>query len=258
MTEQHRDAQATRRTLGGSFRAGGQRYDRVRPGYPDAAVDWLVPAGAEDVVDIGAGTGKLTALLAARGLAVVAVDPSADMLAQIPEQPSVTTVVGTGEATGLPERSCDLATFAQAWHWVEPQAGCAELVRILRPGGRVGMLWNVLDIEVPWLDRFARAMRSISPDSVEPTASYPPPELSTAFGAVEAAAFRWSLALTREDLTTLPETRSYWLSATEEERERARARVAEVMREVPEHLDGTIDLAYVTLAFRADLRGSRR
>lgn len=256
MTE-HDDATRTlRATLGGSFRAGGERYARVRPGYPVAAVDWLVPAGARDVVDIGAGTGKLTRLLAERGLTVVAVDPSADMLGQIPAQPSVTTVVGTGEATGVPEQSGDLATFAQAWHWVDPVAGCAELVRVLRPGGRVGMLWNVLDVSVPWLDRFARAMRSIAPDSAEPTPAYPAPELSSAFGPVEQKSFRWSMPLTREDLTTLPETRSYWLSATEEDRALARVRIAEVLRDLPAQPDGTIDLAYVTLAFRADLKGS--
>ncbi len=73
-----------RHELGQSFQDGGEHYDRVRPGYPPAdSVDWLVPPGARSAADLGAGTGKFTALLVERGLAVTAVDPSTDMLEQL-------------------------------------------------------------------------------------------------------------------------------------------------------------------------------
>ena len=106
------------RRLGAAFAAGGERYDRLRPGYPDRVVTWLVEGtpAAGVVVDIGAGTGKLTAALLAHGFAVIAVDPSHDMLAQLSRQlPTVQTQVRTGEAAGLPDHTADLITFAQSW-----------------------------------------------------------------------------------------------------------------------------------------------
>ena len=99
-----------RQELGQSFQDGGEHYERVRPGYPDDSADWLIPAGAKDAADLGAGTGKFTALLAGRGLHTVAVDPSADMLEQLRRTlPGVTAVEGTAEHTGLPFGAFDLS-----------------------------------------------------------------------------------------------------------------------------------------------------
>ena len=91
-----------RQELGQSFQDGGEHYERVRPGYPAESADWLIPAGARDALDVGAGTGKFTALLLDRGLAVAAVDPSTDMLDQLRVLlPGVPATEGTAEATGL-------------------------------------------------------------------------------------------------------------------------------------------------------------
>ena len=122
-----------RQELGQSFQDGGEHYERVRPGYPAESADWLIPPGARDAADLGAGTGKFTALLVGRGLHTVAVDPSADMLDQLRRTfPGVTAVLGTAEHTGLPAGAFDVVTVAQAWHWCDPLLASTEIARILR------------------------------------------------------------------------------------------------------------------------------
>ena len=149
-----------RQELGQSFQDGGAHYERVRPGYPQESADWLIPQGARDAADIGAGTGKFTALLAARGLHTVAVDPSADMLQELRRTlPDVTAVEGAAEDTGLEPESFDLVAVAQAWHWCDRLAS-TEIARILRPHGVLGLIWNQLDTAVPWVHRLSRIMHA--------------------------------------------------------------------------------------------------
>jgi SAM-dependent methyltransferase len=124
----------------GSFEHGAADYAASRPDYPDAAVDWAIPAGARDVLDLAAGTGKLTASLVARGLDVVAVEPSDAMRAELTRLlPGVRAMAGTADATGLPDASVDAVTIAQAWHWFDPATASAEIARVLRPGGLVAV-----------------------------------------------------------------------------------------------------------------------
>ena len=95
------------------------------------------------VADVGAGTGKLSRVLLAAGHEVTAVEPSAEMLAElVAAVPGVRGLLGRGEALPLPDASVDAVTYAQAWHWVEPEVGCAEAARVLRPGGVLGLVWN--------------------------------------------------------------------------------------------------------------------
>src|SRR3954451_7081096 len=102
-----------------SFGPVAETYERGRPGYPSEALDWLLPAGRPRVVDLGAGTGKLTRELRGRGLEVTAVDPSEGMLAQLGESvPGVRAVLGSAENIPLPSESADAVLVAQAWHWV--------------------------------------------------------------------------------------------------------------------------------------------
>lgn len=116
-------------------------YERGRPGYPDVAVDRLVAAlPGRDVVDLGAGTGKLTRALVARGCDVLAVEPIAEMRAAICAPARAHR--GTAENTGLPGGSADAVTVAQAFHWFDGPRALAEIHRVLRPGGVLALIWN--------------------------------------------------------------------------------------------------------------------
>ncbi len=161
------------RRLGAAFGRGSDRYDRLRPSYPADAADWLLEdtrRGAP-VADVGAGTGKFTAALLERGLDVIAVDPSPDMLDQLRKRlPQARTQVGSGEATGLVDASVEFASFAQSWHWVDPTAGAAELGRVVASGRAVGMLWNFLDNRVDWVAELVAIWHTLSgAESVDAT-----------------------------------------------------------------------------------------
>ncbi|MDR1465087.1 MAG: class I SAM-dependent methyltransferase [Oscillospiraceae bacterium] len=119
-------------------------YAAARPSYAPAALDFLaglLPSGAA-VADVGAGTGKFSVLLAEKGFCVTAVEPNGDMLAKLREIPGIRAVQAAAEATALPDGSADAATCAQAFHWFEPAAFRAECERILRPGGRIFIVYN--------------------------------------------------------------------------------------------------------------------
>src|ERR1043165_5770580 len=110
-------------------------YERGRPPYPSAALDWLLPAGTSHVVDVGAGTGKLTRQIRDRGLQVTAVEPSDGMRAELRRVlPDVPVLAGTAEALPLPGDSADAVLCAQAWHWVDPALAVPECARVLKPG----------------------------------------------------------------------------------------------------------------------------
>ena len=129
----------------GGFGRSAAAYERGRPGYPAAAVDRLVAAlPGRRVVDLAAGTGKLTRLLVARGCEVTAVEPVAEMRALI--APPARAVDGVAEAIGLPDASADGVTVAQAFHWFDGPRALAEIHRVLRPDGVLALLWNRRDL----------------------------------------------------------------------------------------------------------------
>lgn len=253
-TDPSGDAERVR--LAASFGAGGDDYERLRPGYPARAVGWLVPSGARRVADIGAGTGKFARLLAGHGHRVVAVDPSADMLRHLADAglAGIETVVGTGEATGLDPRSVDAVVYAQSWHWVEPVAANRELLRILTPGGTLGLIWNQLDTDVAWVARYAEAMHSVNPAGVAGIEgrSNPHPVLE-GFETAQTHWLPWQQVLTRDDLLALPGTRSYWRAAAPANRERGAAAVAEAVAAAPHTADGRVALPYLTQLVRLRL-----
>ena len=237
-----------RRELGQSFQDGGRHYHRIRPGYPEESVRWLVPTDAKDALDVGAGTGKFTSLLLDLGLDVTAVDPSADMLAQLTAPcPDARAVVGTAEATGLPDSCFDVVTVAQAWHWCDPLAASNELARVLRPHGTLGLVWNQLDTSVPWVHRLSRIMHA--GDVYRPGHK---PVVGPEYHGLEGHVTHWQDTVTARDLMELTKSRSYYLRANEATRAKVLANLDWYLHEHLAYVpDQQIQLPYLTLAWRA-------
>ena len=148
-----------------SFGSVAQVYAEYRPGYPEEAVSWLLGTSPGRVLELGAGTGKLTESVLALGHDVVATDPSTEMLAELRRStPTAHTAVGTAESIALPSGSVDAVAAAQAFHWFDLDRALPEIARVLRPGGVLVMLWNVADRKVPWVNKVFRLL-GMSSDS---------------------------------------------------------------------------------------------
>lgn len=225
-------------------------YERSRPEYPDAAVDWLVPAGARRVLDLGAGTGKLTRALAARGLEVTAVDPSAEMLAPLSERlPGVRALVGSAEEIPLPDASVDAVTVAQAWHWVDEERALPEAARVLRPGGTLGLIWNLRDESVGWVERLTAAMHKSGGEvAVEEGV-----EIGAPFGPTASFETAWSRAMDLGLLLEMTRSRSYVITASEGEREEILAAVRRLVETEVAPDGGEFEVPHRTVCFRASL-----
>ena len=132
------------------FSSAADLYERARPSYPQEAIDWLVRetglGPGRTVVDLGAGTGKLTRLLLPTGARVVAVEPIAEMRAHIG---AAEVLDGTAEAIPLPDHSVDVVAVAQAFHWFDHERALPEIHRVLREGGTLVLVWNMRDLEDP-------------------------------------------------------------------------------------------------------------
>jgi SAM-dependent methyltransferase len=150
-----------RAALGFDTTAGA--YERARPDYPPEAVEALAAALAlgpgTTTVDLGAGTGKLTRLLVPTGSTVVAVEPLAGRRAELARAvPGVEIREGTAQALPLGDATVDAVVAAQAFHWFADGDALAEIHRVLRPGGGLGLVWNVHDQSVPWVARFSEVL----------------------------------------------------------------------------------------------------
>lgn len=237
-----------RRGRATSFAAVADAYERSRPGYPDDAVRWLVGEEPCDVVDLGAGTGKLTRSLVALGHRVIAVEPLPEMIAHLRAAvPAAAAVEGGAEAIPLAAESADVVTAAQAFHWFDHGPALHEIARVLRPRGRVALVWNTRDDREPWVAQLSE--EAIGRETVEERDAAAPVEESGLFGTVERASFPHVQRLGRERLVDLVLSRSYCAVLTPEERAPVLARVERVFDE--HAVEGVLELPYVTECFRA-------
>lgn len=139
-----------------AFAGIAEAFERGRPGYPQAAVHWLVRESRATVVDVGAGTGKLSREVLAAGHAVMAVEPVPEMLEQLRlAVPGASPVRARAEALPTVSRSVDVILAADSFHWFDAASFLSEATRALRPGGALGLLWNEPDTRVPWVRRLA-------------------------------------------------------------------------------------------------------
>jgi SAM-dependent methyltransferase len=228
-----------------SFGPAAETYERGRPSYPDAALDWLLPAGKPRVVDLGAGTGKLTRQIHDRGLKVTAVEPSAQMLDQLRTSvPGVPAVKGSAEDIPLPDAAADVVLVAQAWHWVDEARAVPEVARVLSPGGRLGLLWNVRDERSEWVRRLGEIVGSPEQDR--------DPGLGAPFGAVETARFEWTQLIGPERLVDMVASRSAVILLQPDERAALLGEVRRLMATHPALVGRTeFELAYITECTRA-------
>ena len=244
------------------FVGEGGAYDSVRPAYPDEAVAALVDAarrargveasGRDDALraaDIGAGTGKMSELLARSGLLVDAVEPSEAMRAQASAIEGVTWHDGVAEETGLPNDVYDIVVFAQSWHWMDPERAGLEAARILAPGGALGIVWNQMAVSIPWVHRLTRIMRS--GDVHRPDR---PPTPGGGFAPMTLTQVAWEDRMTPEEILTLGTTRSSYIRSSEA----GRARMQENLRwYLYEHLGYApgelVTIPYATLVWLTHL-----
>ncbi|WP_407555359.1 class I SAM-dependent methyltransferase [Streptomyces sp. Pv4-95] len=230
----------------GSFGAAADAYERGRPPYPPEAVAWLVPEDARTMVDLGAGTGKLTRALRAPGREVVAVEPSVGMREQFSQVlPDVQVLEGAGESIPLPDTSVDAVVCAQAWHWVDPERAVPEVARVLRPGGRLGLVWNCRDVSVPWVAELDRILRDCA---AAPREGRQVDCVGAPFGPVERQDFRWSHPMTPGAVMDMVASRSYVITLEPTTRHELLGRVRALL-----DAKRPMEMPYVTECYRAEL-----
>ena len=236
------DARAAR---GRSFGGAADAYAAGRPTYPEEAIAWLVE-GAARVVDVGAGTGKLTAGLVAAGCEVVAaVDPDAGMLAALEGAvPGVPVLVGTAESVPLPDASVDAAVLGQAWHWVDPEAASAELGRVVRAGGALGLVWNIRDDREPWVAELGRIMHGSDAEQMIAEGGV---RVAAPFGPLVERTVEWTMPRTPEEILAMAASRSYLIAMPADQRAGVLDRIRELLASHPAtagaHIGPTIIIA---------------
>jgi SAM-dependent methyltransferase len=264
-----------------SFGSAATDYATHRPGYPVDAIRWAMapvtggqgtrPSKRQatmtrpiDVLDLGAGTGKLTAQLAqlattAGKSQVVAVEPDPQMLAELHRQlPAVRALAGKAEEIPLPDASVDFVIAGQAIHWFNLDLAIPEIARVLRPGGVLAGLWNADDARVAWVAGLHQASgrRTVVPiggdeRDDEDMSDWLGSAGKRLFWPPEDAEFTHSHARTAESMIATLRTHSAFLIMPAEEREAALADVRRYLDSTPETSSGEFSLPLVTLALRA-------
>ena len=234
-----------------SFGAAASVYHQSRPGYPVAAIEWLV-GDAVRVLDLGAGTGKLTAALVALDREVIAVDPVEEMLEELEVAvPGVPRILGTAEDIPIEDAAVDAVVAGQAWHWFQPDKAIPEIARVLRPGGVLGLVWNSRDTRAEWL-RDAGEIMHERHDASATFESYV--KIGPPFGPVEEHTVEWVERMSRERFLDLVRSRSYFITSTEAEQQATIAALDALLATHPDVAGAEeLEVPYVTRCFRARL-----
>ncbi|AZZ76121.1 SAM-dependent methyltransferase [Pseudomonas sp. RU47] len=152
------------------YKSAADTYVKGRPDYPPQVSQWLTTTlgldGHKTVIDLGAGTGKFTGRLVATGAQVIAVEPVAQMLEKLSDTwPDVLAVNGTATDLPLPDASVDVVICAQAFHWFASSEALTEIARVLKPGGKLGLIWNLRDTHVSWVPKLDAIVNALEGDT---------------------------------------------------------------------------------------------
>lgn len=238
------------RARAASFGGVAQAYADHRPGYPADAVRWLVGASPGRVLELGAGTGKITGELVALGHDVVATDTSAQMLQHLQRHaPGARAVVCRAESIPLSTSSVDVVVAAQAYHWFDAQRALPEIARVLRPGGVLSLVWNAADLKVPWV-RKVFAMMGTTNEGVGDD----PVEGSELFATSESKVFRHWQQLHRPSLIGFVASASKLATMTPADREKVLADVGALYDSYGRGPDGML-VPWRSYCYRARVTG---
>jgi len=244
-----------------SFGAAATAYAEHRPNYAQAAVRWaLQPAPGLRVLDLGAGTGKLTATLVAVGAEVTAVEPDPAMLTELRRAlPDVRALPGSAEAIPLPDASVDAVLAGNAMHWFDMAVAGPEIARVLVPGGMLAGLWNVMDDGVDWVAALARVSGSAAIGPRDTPASWrvetagahlPKTGVAARFGSPEQAEFGHGQRRTADSLVATLATRAGMLVMPKPQRRAMLGRLRAFLSSRPETADGEFTLPLLTCVLR--------
>lgn len=236
-----------------SFGAQAEAYAEHRPDYPVAAIRWaLEPLGTSerlDVLDLAAGTGKLTAGLVAEGHRVTAVEPNEQMLSELVRRVhDVRALPGHAEHIPVPDETIDAVFVGTAFHWFDQEKALPEIARVLRPGGVLAAMWIEPDTRVEWVAEFER----VSATSVESQRHDPADTMAhPLFGPVERGTFPHAHRRdSPEAVVSWVNTHSRMLVIDDEERAAITAKMLEFLRGRPETSTGPIDVPMRSEVFR--------
>jgi SAM-dependent methyltransferase len=252
---------AERRPLSSSFGAAASQYAKHRPDYAQAAVRWALNlAPGSRVLDLGAGTGKLTATLLAVGAEVIAVEPDPAMLAELRRAlPTIRAVEGAAESIPLPASSVDAVLAGNALHWFDMDVAGAEIARVLAPGGVLAGLWNILDDRIDWVAGLERVSGSaaIGPRDTlgrwrAATAGAHLPRRGgvARFGSMEQAEFAHGQRRTADTLAAALATRAGMLVMPDRERADVLGRIRTFLESGPETAHGEFTVPMLTAVLR--------
>jgi len=230
-----------------SFGGVAEAYERGRPTYPADAVQWMLGDQPSSVLELGAGTGKLTRVLVALGHDVHPTDPDPAMLAILEEQvPGTRTALASAEDIPLADRSVDAVIAAQAFHWFDLDRALPEIARVLRPGGRLCLVWNQRNEKIPWVRRLG-ALIGTQEQLRDPAQALIFSEL---FGFVEERDFSHWQTVDRKTIQDLVVSRSNVAVLDDEARAAKLAEVLAFYDDYGRGMDG-MQLPYVTRCYTA-------